>query len=314
MKIAIIDFINQDIGPKILFPEADYFVFECEFNRDSSYQMYGFKPRIIDFQTKSILNDSKYDVLFVIISVLGELSHSKGVDRFNLFADILKSNNFKKIILFDNYDYDYDPSTIIPSDIKFDLIFKRNYQKTKTYKPNVHPFPFIMFGYFSMIERLDQKIINPKTINQVFFSGSIFNHIDDKYKIYRDRNIFHEIKHYVADYRGSLSHPHYMDLMSRHRFSLDLDGVGDPSKRTFEIISAGSLRIAQRNNLKWPFDDDFCEETYFSTATEFIEKLKLLQSDDKLYEKCLNQQNMIYDKYLNKKWIRNYVEKMMNEQ
>ena len=66
MRIAIIDPKNQDIGLKILFPQADYYIFtseECTINaRIVSYQYYKFTPRTdIDYITSA-----NYDVLFII--------------------------------------------------------------------------------------------------------------------------------------------------------------------------------------------------------------------------------------------------------
>jgi hypothetical protein len=45
-KIAIIDFMNQDIGLKILFPEADYYILQEEFDRTKLYSKYNIKPII----------------------------------------------------------------------------------------------------------------------------------------------------------------------------------------------------------------------------------------------------------------------------
>ena len=38
MKIAIIDGVNQDIGLKILFPEADYFIYNMEIDKSKSIE------------------------------------------------------------------------------------------------------------------------------------------------------------------------------------------------------------------------------------------------------------------------------------
>ena len=48
MRIAILDSVNQDIGLKILFPEADYFIHNSEEptinDRKNSYNYYNFTP------------------------------------------------------------------------------------------------------------------------------------------------------------------------------------------------------------------------------------------------------------------------------
>ena len=57
MKIAIIDGLNQDMGLKILFPEADYFISRIEFDKTSCLQKYN-----IEMKTDwSIINDKNYD-------------------------------------------------------------------------------------------------------------------------------------------------------------------------------------------------------------------------------------------------------------
>ena len=44
--------------------------------------------------------------------------------------------------------------------------------------------------------------------------------------------------------------------MRESKYGLDLNGVGNPNKRTFEILSQNSLRIGEYNDLKWPFDEE----------------------------------------------------------
>ena len=62
------------------------------------------------------------------------------------------------------------------------------------------------------------------------------------------------------------------------------------NKRTFEILSQSSLRISEYNDLKWPFEEEFSEETIFKNSTYFFEKIKLLENDNNLYSKCLENQ------------------------
>ena len=72
-------------------------------------------------------------------------------------------------------------------------------------------------------------------------------------------------------------------------------------------MSQSSLRISEYNDLKWPFDEEFSKETIFKTAEEFIEKINYLDKNPEIYNKCLENQKKIYDKYFNKKWIKNYI-------
>ena len=109
---------------------------------------------------------------------------------------------------------------------------------------------------------------------------------------------------------GKTIPPTYNDFLKTLRtskYSLDLNGVGDPNKRTFEILSSGSLLISQYNDLKWPFDELFSQETIFKNDIEFIDNITKLNNDNTLYTKCLLNQIHIYNKYFNKKWIKEYI-------
>ena len=59
--------------------------------------------------------------------------------------------------------------------------------------------------------------------------------------------------------------------------------------------------------MKWPFDEDFSEETIFRDADDFINKINNLIKDKNLFNKCITSQMNIYGKYFNKKWIRDYI-------
>ena len=109
MKIAIIDGLNQDMGLKILFPEADYFISRIQFDKTACLQKYN-----IEMKTDwSIINDKNYDYLIIIIALYNAI---KGAHYSQEIFDILQkelliinnNNNFKKVFIFDNNDYDYD--------------------------------------------------------------------------------------------------------------------------------------------------------------------------------------------------------------
>jgi hypothetical protein len=264
----------------------------------------------------SRLNDTNYDYLFIVIA----LYDAKPGTRFfkqNIYdilqreLKIINENNFKKVFIFDNYDYDYDPTEIIQND-KISLFFKRNYNKTKIYKNNVVPFPFIMFGDVSIIEKIDTPLFySPTKDNRIFFTGSIFSHEDPQINYYRNRKIIYDkIRHLIYN-PGSMHYNDFLRVIGLSKYSLDLNGVGDPNKRTFEILSQGSLRIAEHNDLKWPFEEQFSEETVFKDADDFCNKINALNLDNDLYLKCINNQLNIYNKYFNKKWIKEYIIKFV---
>jgi hypothetical protein len=310
MKIAIIDILNQDLGIKIIFPEAEYFVFYDEFDKDKGLKRYNINKRY-DIEN---INDKNFDYLFIIIPLLNTTEahyYDKIAIAYDKVLCIINENNFKKICLFDNYDYDYDPSLYAKTD-KIDIFFKRNYSSIIDYKPNVFPFNFFSFGYYSFMELIEEKkrLENPNRENRIYFSGTLFNHSDDEFKVYRNRNIiFNQIYNYLylPNYMNNVPLDDYLNDIHNSKFSLDLNGVGDPNRRTFEIISQGSLKLGEFNNLKWCFNDNFCEETIFKDSQDFISKITKLIENPDLYKKCLDKQNEIVEKYFNKHYLRNYL-------
>ncbi len=312
-RIAVLDIKNQDIGLNILFPEADYYIIYDELNKDFNLKKYNINK---SYNIDNITDDN-YDYLFIVIS-LYSIKQDYDHDFKNGFSkalDIINKNNFKKVIVFDGYDYDYDPNEIV-NNSKIDYYFKRNYSKTKKYKKNVIPFSFIMFGQYSTIETIDNyrhlNIESPNFKNRVFFSGTLFNHEDNLMKVYRNRNIiFNQISNYIT-YTSNLNYHLYLDIINTSKYSLDLNGVGDPNRRTFEILSQGSLRLGEYNDLKWCFNEDFAEETIFRTGEEFQRKLLNLENDPELYKKCLNRQYELFNKYFDKEWIRSYIENYLD--
>lgn len=335
MKIAIIDTVNQDLVLKILFPTADYFSIINEFDRSFYYNRYQFQP----FSDLNKINDNTYDTLFVISPLFNTLKtyngknnkfyNAKFDEAFQQVIKIINNNlKFANVCIFDNFDYDYDPNIIFEhhdiwksSRRNNILFFKRNYNKNINYLPNVYPFPYIIFGLRCNIDMLEYPY-NPTTentrLNRLFFSGNLYTHVNDIYGVRIDRNdIFNRIKSVFPPnlfYFEYLYYERYMEEMYKSKFALDLLGCGDPNVRTFEIFSTGTLRIAQRTNLKWNFDEDFAEETYFDNEIDLMNKVFRLMEDNDLYERCLQQQQQIVKKYMNANYLKEYVENICEMQ
>lgn len=314
MRIAIIDGVQQDIGLKILFPEADYFIYNIgASNVGGGDKSDSLKKYNIEVKTDlSLINDKNYDCLFIIFSLWATNKRAKHLfyqnfhDVWKEKLKIINNNNFKKVFVFGNDDYDFDPNIII-NNSKIDLFFKRNYNKNKKYQQNVVPFPFIMFGKKSVIEKLDEIENSNIKHNRLFFSGALFTHRDNNINYVRDRrSIYNKISKIIYN-PGRLNYNSFLKCIRESKYALDLNGVGDPNKRTFEILSQNTLKITEYNDLKWPFAEDFSEETIFKTPEELMQKMNVLNKDCELYNKCLENQKKIYDKYFNKKWIKNYI-------
>ena len=204
MRIAIVDTVNQDIGLKLLFPEATYYIHNsenCTINsRIISYKKYNFVPKI----NWSDINDINYDYIFIILASYNILPttpyYQENIKNiFDKLTNIINNNNFKFVGLFDNYDFDYDPNDFI-NNSKINVFFKRNYNKTKTYKENVVSFPFIMFGEKSLIEKCDSELVSEDKYfkekkYRIFFTGTLFTNKDYHYNIDRDRlRIYNKIR------------------------------------------------------------------------------------------------------------------------
>jgi hypothetical protein len=309
-RIAIIDPINQDIGLKVLFPEADYYISRVQFS--SKYE--NMKHYNINFKLDwSTITDKNYEVLFIQFlskHLLDDGHELQGIYRERI-EPILNSNKFKCVALFDNYDYDYDPSTIITNK-NINVFFKRNFSKNKTYASSVYPFSFIMFGYHSLIEMMDRYTVSEEHYlkekeNRIFWSGGIFIHDDKEYGVYRDRQTMYNSIRHTLYAPGSLPHDSYLHAIRSSKFSLDLLGCGDPNIKTLEILISGSLLIAQKKTVKYMFPEEFAEETEFETAEEYFQKTTRLINDQALYDRCLKQQYAIVKKYLNIPWLRQYI-------
>ncbi len=315
MRYAIFDPTQHAVGLTLLFPEADYYsisptsYFKYSQRTNEAFQrVYGFQYK----EDLTKLKDSNYDVLlFVFVAWDGKQQNNQfGANQMMGFFEILlQTNTFKKVIVFDNHDYPYDPSLYYKG--KVDCIFKRNYCRDRTYSEIVNPFPFMMFGlptcsiwnylhHHSDYQNVEKQL-------GVFFAGALYKHENKEAGVYVDREtIFQEIKPYVHQYSG-LPYEQYMRQMSRYMFSVDLNGCGNPNKRTFEILLSRSLRISQDNAVVWPFPVQFHSFASFQTGDEFFERVSTLVQNPELYKEALRIQNEIFDTYFTKEWLRGYI-------
>jgi len=311
MKIAILDNKNEDIGLKILFPEADYYYCSTTSNRSESYTYYNFLPR---FDTNNI-TDVNYDILFVIMPVRHVVNDEERVRDIrsnydNVIKPIIFNNNFKFLAFFDNEDYDVNPNKyILHPNIHF---FKRNYDKNVFYENNVYSFPFIMFGKTSLIEKIDRQLVLKEKYmsekqNRVFYTGGIYHHLDNIFNVNVNRiEIYNQIHQFITN-PGGMHNDAFINYIQNSKYSVDLLGAGNPNIRTFEILVSGSLLLQQKNELVWPFPEKFSDECYFTNGEDFANNLHKLNSNNELYKKCLENQYQIINKYFNKEWLKTYI-------
>ncbi len=328
-KLCILDPACHIPSLKTLFPESEFFSYEPDLyfkfqstvhpTKEENRKDYGF-----DYRTDwNSITSENFDVLFIVAPLLNYFETGiYKLNKIDFMSDkirtIVKKNSFKMIVVFDIFDYDYDPNTI-GCDWDVNFYFKRNFNKNKTYEKNVFPFPYISFMKkctLGIAMNTQVATLSTTRMNSIFWCGALFHHIDERFNLSINRRaIYNEIKEFLHTY-NSLPQEHFYSLLQTYKFGIDLIGVGFPNKRTFEIISSGALLIAMHKDLEWGFDegDSFSDETLFSTKEEFEEKIKLLLTNESIYEKCLTKQNDIVKKYFNKDWMRSYILKKLNVQ
>ena len=140
----------------------------------------------------------------------------------------------------------------------------------------------------------------------VFFAGALYTENNANTSV--DRISIHTHCKDLIDTYNNLNYNDYISLMSKYTMSLDLNGLGNPNKRTFEILNTRSLMLRQKNNLVWPFDtnEQFSNKNVFKDGPELATLIISLQ-DLNLYKELIDNQNYIYDKYFTKEWLRSYI-------
>jgi hypothetical protein len=314
MRIAIVDPRIQAPGLIKLFPEADYFVikhrgrYDLHKHPDRFYSLYGFRYRE-DLET---VTGANYDALFIVYACLDFRDKSRADVQHHLekLLEIVNRSAFKQIVGFSNDDSPFDPAAEC-NYLKANIWFKRNFQTTTSYLPNVFPFPFIMFGPVCPLWRvLTESYSNPEKIDRVLWAGNVLpSHRPTRHKDYMSRHDLMNSPMQNNITTVNLSNRAYLDELSRSKFSLDMNGEGDPNYRTFELLMTDALIIQQFKYLVWPFDDGdaFCEETIYRTPAQFVEKLERLRANPGLYDHCLRMQKHIKEKYFTQEWLSSYV-------
>jgi len=335
LNIAIIDVCNQDIGIKILFPEADYYIFEKRLGNELICEQY--KIKILENEKMNNINNKMYDSLFVVVSMYnaikyveeGKINHEyleNISEYFSKITNIINNNNFKNICFFLNCDLNYEPNIIFnyyefteenQKKIKF---FKRNFGRNTVYEKNVFSFPYLIFNNnnYNIIDSLinPRKELNVEKDNHLFFCGALYTAQNSHDGILRDRKGM--IERIIEKFKNSenvklnipIKKPHfeYLNNIQKSKYCLDVIGAGDPNLRTFEILHCGSLLISQRSSLEWNFQEMFSEETIFDNENDLYEKINRLNIDNELYEKCLKKQNYIIKEFMNLNYMRTYIQ------
>ena len=318
MRVAILDPTQHGTGISLLFPEAEYYsmdpsgFFKYQQRSNKEFKsVYGFNYK----ENLQDINDKNYDILiFIFITLDATLdTHTEYGPQFmkRIFEIIVETNKFKSVFLIDNHDYPYDPSKLFDVNLPVTAYFKRNYVTNIEYSEKVHPFPFLIFGqptcslWFMLTQRERLREMK-KEKHGVFFAGALYTENNANTSV--DRISIHTHCKDLIDTYNNLNYNDYISLMSKYTMSLDLNGLGNPNKRTFEILNTRSLMLRQKNNLVWPFDtnEQFSNKNVFKDGPELATLIISLQ-DLNLYKELIDNQNYIYDKYFTKEWLRSYI-------
>jgi len=314
MRVAILDPRIQTPGLSLVLNTSDYYVighnntYDLDKNPSKFFNLYNFNYR----EDLNSLTSENYDVLCIIYAIKDFNDPSRADVQHHLkhIMNILSINTFKKVFVFDNHDADYDPIKMYPQ-LQADMWFKRNYSSMKSYPSNVVPFPFLIFGHICPLWKVLNINLNeiPK-IDRLLWGGGLFGSGSSQYLS----------RSYIANSLGSyltkvdVPNNVYLQELSKSKFSLDMNGCGDPNIRTFEILASNSLLIQQYKYLIWPFEngDAFSEETIFKTPEECRIKVDTLYNDNALYKKCFDNQQYIKNKYFSVEWLNKYILSFLN--
>ena len=321
MKLCIVDPASHMPGLKYILPHAEYYAHEPDafftyvsthhYTKAQNLAEYGFEYRT-DWETITSATYSHILLVMPFMDYYNVVTTNLTPHINRMLARIqglLTANHFQKVALIDIYDYDYDPNDI-NGGLPIDLYFKRNYVKGRTYTSNVVPFPCSMFVKPCVIATMLWKQLTPSGSrkNTAMWAGTLYNHVDTNFQppIVRNRRaMFEQIKHRLDIYQG-LSHQEYVNEIRNHTIVVDLLGVGNPNKRTYEGFANGTLVLTMVKELEWGFEegDTFHPDTVFETASEFEQKLNRLLTDKAHYEHCLAIQNRLVEKYFGLNWMR----------
>ena len=287
MSTIILDFLHEDPGLKLLFPDADYYAFTRNPDNLAAY------PNIVPSQEIEKLEfaaaranaappPAALPTLMVIAPLYkccymwdGQANpqfRSHIYEYLRIFTHIARSYPFENILFFDTHPYQYDPNSIfayyrmreLSSKIVF---FKRNYANNIAYGENVFPFPYIGSSVSvgsgaapCVIDLLQQFIKRRKSgnyrlpdHNRLFFAGKPMTKNDPVYGTATDCvEKLQKIKNTVGEYLVYRDHmpddAAYQIELSRSHFCLSLiEDCGAPTRRMFEILASGSLHMCEAN-------------------------------------------------------------------
>lgn len=280
---------------------------------------------------KIVNNNEHFNNLFLVIPVYD----IKGIDKqkgnihvFNLFNNLLNKYKYyiyNKIIIIDNYDWDYNSFECLKLlNLKYDLILKRVYSNKNihNYKDNVYSYPFVMCTNNDPFWNLLNKnhFINNEKKNKIIWSGTLFKFNKNNEDVNEYCNRSNVINDFSKKYPEcidikSIPYCNFLNEISLYKYCLDLRGCSRLNKRLYEILSTDCLLLAEKIDIIWPFEenDSFSDECFFEPGNtdDLYNKFTNFENNNDLYIKCLENQKYIVKKYFNNDWIWSYISKLI---
>jgi hypothetical protein len=170
----------------------------------------------------------------------------------------------------------------------------------------------------------NSQISQEKKKNKIIWSGTLFEHrekIDNVCDEYTNRK--DTLRRFMKKYRNlvdvkSVPYDSFLNLLNSYKYSLDLRGCSRLNKRLFEIISTNSLLLAEKIDVIWPFDegDKFSDECFFEQGNidDLYRIYNNFENDEKLYNRCLENQKFIVEKYFNNEWLWKYIKNIIGSE
>lgn len=241
------------------------------------------------------------------------------LEIYNKIKDKVKG----KIILFCTSDHpklDLDEtgefSFVEKYGIKYDFLFKKEYNSKAKYSPKTIPCPFYVMGSPDVLWLVNEnKINNNKISDKVFWSGYGEDSIYDYQLVNSERKKY--IKNFSKIYqypysgsdRGGLRDSNYIIEMSKYKYAIYLNGWATFTRRFFEILSTDTLMFFQKSSIVFPMgSDEFLDPLcVFSSVDELESNYEKINSSETLYNQCKKIQKEFVQKYYSYEYVGKYI-------
>lgn len=245
---------------------------------------------------------------------------------FNKIYSYFEGKIKNKIIFIDNSDLpvldmedsEYNFSSKLG--LKYDILFKKEYNINATYNDKTHPFPFCVMGrrdcFWILNERRRENL--GYVTDKVFWSGHSTVVKTPEQLVNIDRPFWVSALSEYLDSSGESGNCFYgedkfLQQVSQYKFSVHLKGFATLPRRFCELLSCDTLVLLEKLdlNLGIPSEEFLDEMCIFSTPEEFKEKFLQLKSNEDLYQSCLRKQRDLIFKYFNYNYVKNYIERFL---